>query len=474
MKKKGVAYLGGAKKELIDENILEIIRKYLTVKDREKKLFGEVFTPVELICEMLDKLPKEVWANPDLKWLDPANGIGNFPVVAYYKLMEGLKEAIPEKSERSKHIIEQMLTMVELNPINCKVCTKIFKMIDTNATPNVIRADFFQWNTESRDKFDIIMGNPPYNRGGVGKGGGVFWVSFVNNSLDLLNMGGYLNFIHPLGWRKPFKDGDRLNNAGRIWYKFKELGNLVYVKISDKKIANFPKVDFYVFQKKKISNFKTRVINQFSSYSIDEIMNISKLDFVPNFVNKLSLSILNKLFSKIGEKFNIIHDQSFKAIKKNTKFIPNSTEHAYAPSSLTDYEIAYKKYTEIPEYIDLPKVILTFKAGTSRLHSKLISKFYLKSMGTTVSTMYQLVDNTNEGQKYEKYFNSDLLTFLIKITQYSVGQFASNEFKILNLISKPIDLKDNPTDEDIYRYYDLTPEEIDLIEEIVPDTPLVA
>ena len=84
-------------------------------------------------------------------------------------------------------------------------------------------------------------------------------------------------------------------------------------------------------------------------------------------------------------------------------------------------------------------------------------------MGTTAATMYQLVDNTNEGQKYEKYFNSNLLTFLIKITQYSDGQFAMNEFKILNLISKPIDLKDNPTDQDIYDYYKITKEEQKLI-----------
>ena len=29
------------------------------------------------------------------------------------------------------------------------------------------------------EKFDIIMGNPPYNKGGVGKGGGVFWTKFI-------------------------------------------------------------------------------------------------------------------------------------------------------------------------------------------------------------------------------------------------------------------------------------------------------
>ncbi len=233
------------KKELIDENILEIIRKYLPVKDREKKLFGEVFTPVELICEMLDKLPKEVWANPDLKWLDPANGIGNFPVVAYYKLMEGLKEAIPEKSERSKHIIEQMLTMVELNPINCKVCTKIFKMIDTNATPNVIRADFFQWNTESRDKFDIIMGNPPYND--YKSKNNPVYQKFCLSALDILNMNGYLVYIHPPGWKRLWTTTKK-SKTGIVFYKYK---NYYFKHISlNLSIPNFPNVDYYILQKK--------------------------------------------------------------------------------------------------------------------------------------------------------------------------------------------------------------------------------
>ena len=63
---------GGSAKtsELIkNETVLETISKYLTVRDEQKKLFGEVFTPVELVCEMLDQLPKEVWKNPKLNGL---------------------------------------------------------------------------------------------------------------------------------------------------------------------------------------------------------------------------------------------------------------------------------------------------------------------------------------------------------------------------------------------------------------------
>jgi hypothetical protein len=42
------------------------------------KAYGEVFTPDFLIKDMLSKLPKNVWRNPNLKWLDNSCGSGNF------------------------------------------------------------------------------------------------------------------------------------------------------------------------------------------------------------------------------------------------------------------------------------------------------------------------------------------------------------------------------------------------------------
>ena len=47
---------------------------------------------MKLVNEMLDKLPKEVWENKNLKWLDPCVGMGNFIIGVYLRLMEGLKK----------------------------------------------------------------------------------------------------------------------------------------------------------------------------------------------------------------------------------------------------------------------------------------------------------------------------------------------------------------------------------------------
>ena len=43
---------------------------------------------------------KKLWpafTEKDFKWFDPANGMGNYPIALYYKLMTGLKEEIDEE-----------------------------------------------------------------------------------------------------------------------------------------------------------------------------------------------------------------------------------------------------------------------------------------------------------------------------------------------------------------------------------------
>ena len=81
----------------LKRNISEFIERYEKVSKLESKLFGEVFTPRQLIDEMLDTLPEDVWKNKDLKWLDPAVGIGNFPAAILDRLMVGLEDSIPNE-----------------------------------------------------------------------------------------------------------------------------------------------------------------------------------------------------------------------------------------------------------------------------------------------------------------------------------------------------------------------------------------
>ena len=188
-------------KNLNESEIEEFITARLAVKPDAKEAKGEVFTPPSLIKEMLDALPPAVWTNPNLKWLDPANGIGNFPMLVYSRLMAGLGAAIPEKAERSAHIIERMLYMVEISPSNVAVALEIF-----GPRANIVCADFLQGGGlfAQPDTFDIILGNPPYNSNGIKHHGEKnIYVFFAVAAFKRLKPDGLLLFLHPPVYRIP-------------------------------------------------------------------------------------------------------------------------------------------------------------------------------------------------------------------------------------------------------------------------------
>jgi len=337
-----------------------------------------------------------------------------------------------------------------------------------------------KWVTTFKHKtFHVILGNPPYNKDGTGTGGGTFWKYFVELSLDKLNINGYLNFVHPLGWRKPI---GKKASGGDILERFKKEGQLIYVNISDKKIPYFPKVDYYVFKKETKLNHLTTVYNNFGLFENTNNIDLSKLHFIPNFVSDKSINILNKIIKK-GNNFNFEYDQKLKPNKEHIR--TTGISHAFY------YDISLKKYKEvflskeevlelyskkgnkqidIPTFYSKPKIVLTIKSGNKP--SYLYPTYYSTQIGVTNNTMYKEIEPKDKN-KYLKFFGSKLILFLMKITQYSASPNHMNELKILNLIDKDKfdTLSDNPGDPEIFTKYGISPEEQQLIEAIIKETP---
>lgn len=69
----------------------------------------EVFTPPNLVNDILDLLPTELWSNPNAKFLDPVSKSGVFLREMAKRLMKGLETKIPDKQERINHIFSQQL-----------------------------------------------------------------------------------------------------------------------------------------------------------------------------------------------------------------------------------------------------------------------------------------------------------------------------------------------------------------------------
>ena len=212
------------------DKLLEYINSCLKPKNIEKKEFGEVFTPMSVINEMLDKLPLEVWSNPKLTWFDPASGMGNFPIAVYLRLMNGLEKEIIDEKKRKKHILENMLFMSELNKKNVYICKQIFD-IKGKYKLNIHQGDSLKLDckkTFNKKTFDIIIGNPPYNKGGIKscktddtrKKTETIWPKFIIKSFEWLKKDGYLVFINPLSWlRKSHPIHQQMLEKYIIWMK---------------------------------------------------------------------------------------------------------------------------------------------------------------------------------------------------------------------------------------------------------------
>ena len=99
-------------KEVISKVSKLITDKSSYSKEKSNK-HGEVFTPNELIYEMISKLPRDIWEDPSKTFLDPCSGKGNFPIYIVKKLFVHLKEHIVDEEERLKHIVEKQLFMAE-------------------------------------------------------------------------------------------------------------------------------------------------------------------------------------------------------------------------------------------------------------------------------------------------------------------------------------------------------------------------
>ncbi|MCC6723569.1 MAG: restriction endonuclease, partial [Saprospiraceae bacterium] len=69
----------------------------------------EVFTPPNLVNDMLDLLPTELWSDPNAKFLDPVCKTGVFLREMAQRLMHGLESKIPDQQERINPIFTKQL-----------------------------------------------------------------------------------------------------------------------------------------------------------------------------------------------------------------------------------------------------------------------------------------------------------------------------------------------------------------------------
>jgi hypothetical protein len=423
------------------DKLLEFINNNLKPKDIEKKIRGEVFTPMKLVGEMLDTLPKEIWKNPNLKWLDPAAGMGNFPVAVYMRLMEGLRnvKGYEDEEKRRKHILENMLYMVEIDKTNVFMmrkifCGKIYKL-------NIFEGSFLDY--KNNIIFDIIAGNPPYqNTNEDGKRRALLnnlWSVFIDRSFNnLLKDNGYLLFITPYSWMTPgFKHKDIFYNNYIIHLNIKECEK--YFKGVGSSFS------YYLIKKTKVKK-ETTVICQYDKKIYESKMLIDDILFLPTLLSDKSLSIIRKFYN------NKIPKVSF---KKSGELDTHNKKSLIGECSKKEYIYPIRHTTSSKNMCSSKKHSLADeKKILMNKPSELEPIYDSGKLGFTQNQLYLLTNN----KKYVDVLNSRLYRFIFKICKWS-GFNSLLIFKNIPYIEK------FNNDDELYNYFKLTKKEIKMIEE---------
>jgi len=131
---------------------------------------GEVFTPITLVCEILDKIPEEVWTNPNTTFLDPCMGKGTF-------LLEIVRRLV--------YIYGYTEDDAKSRVHGYDIRVKYINHLTRRGLKNVRHKDFL--NEVINMEFDVVLGNPPYLKG--------VWRKFFKQSVSLSKQ--YIILVSP-------------------------------------------------------------------------------------------------------------------------------------------------------------------------------------------------------------------------------------------------------------------------------------
>lgn len=474
----------------------------------------EVFTPPGLANDMLDLLPASIWRNPNATFLDPVSKSGVFLREMAKRLDNGLESPIPDSQKRINHIftkqlygiaITELTSLLSRRSVYCsKTANGKYSVCETfgNEQGNIhYQKKRHTWENEKctycgasqevydRDdaletyaynfihtdkpekifnmKFDVIVGNPPYQLSdeGFGRSASPIYHKFVHQA-KVLNPK-FLTMIIPARW---YSGGKGLDEFREEMLNDKRL----------REIHDFPEAS---------DCFPGVQIKGGVCYFLWNRDNQGMVKVVTHKHSEIVSTQARPLLEEGCETF-IRYNEAIPILKKVQAFKEDSLKNKISSSkpfgfrtnfkgksragrdSVTLYQnggIGYVNRDEISsnsQIIELFKVLIPpLGSGSDAFPHPILGKPLVVGPNSACTETYLVAGafpNEKQAKNLAKYLTTKFLRFLVLLNK--PAQHATS--KVYTFV--PVqDFRETWTDEKLYKKYSITTDEIKFIESLV-------
>jgi site-specific DNA-methyltransferase (adenine-specific) len=470
----------------------------------------EVFTPPKLVNEILDLLPQELFADENTTFLDPVCKTGVFLREIAKRLDAGLVEKIPNQQKRIDHIFSKQLYGIAITDLTALLSRRsLYCSKSANGKYSVCesfddqhgnirferiehtwkngRCLFCGANQENyargidlethayefihtsdpeeifKMKFDVIIGNPPYQMsdGGFGRSATPIYQKFVQQAKKLNPR--FLTMIIPSRW---FGGGKGLNDFRKEMLNDNRIRKIVDFEDSS---VIFPGVSvaggICYFLWERDNKGQCEIINM---YDGDKTISVRSLNEFDTFIrNSNAVPIIRKVVAK-KEKSMSEQVSSYKPFGLRTYEKPQKNGDIILHWQKGEGPYNRKDITIGIEMIDQWKVISSRSghehAGNPGIEGKrrVLSKIEILPPGTICTETYLVIgcyEEEDHASNLIKYMKTLFFRFLLSQLMYSHGIT-----KDTYLFVPVLDMTQKWTDEMLYTRYGLTDDEIEFIE----------
>ncbi|MBR3083222.1 MAG: Eco57I restriction-modification methylase domain-containing protein [Oscillospiraceae bacterium] len=477
----------------------------------------EVFTPPEVANAMLDMLPQELFSDPTATFLDPGCKSGVFLREIAKRLIEGLADQISDLQERIDHIFHKQLYGIAITELTSLLsrrslyCTKypnsdysVSRFDDQSGNIRYKRikhrwkdgkcvfcgASQSQYDREDTQeyyayefvhtvhpeeffkmKFDVVIGNPPYQMsdggGGAGKSAAPLYHRFVQQAKKINPR--YLSMIIPSRW---FSGGKGLDDFRSEMLSDKRLSTIV--DYADSKDCFPGGVDipggicYFLWVREYSGDCTVTNISKGGKATVSSIRPLDEFDIFVR--NNNAVSILHKVLKK-GETTLSSQVSSRKpfGLESNTKF--DAAGDVVLRSSNGLGKIEKRKILSGFDLLNRWKVIVS---KVSFEHAGVPDKDGMMRVLSVIQTLppnsacteSYLVAGSFESEEICENFISYLKTKFVRFL--ITPMLASMNMSKSSYSFVPIqDYSKSWTDEELYSKYGLSEEEIAYIESMI-------